>query len=162
MNSVELTQNSDPLTLPMLPNINTPLSRLQRQNSVHFNIEPIIRNNSTQPTPTCNQSSQVTPQQLVNLVRQLNSQNIQQPTNAQTPYYLHSASTQTPSTVVRQNTQMTYPYLGGSVPMQQSSRPFDGTDPTYKTEDFLNAITANMVMTAGPDQTDSPYYEAWI
>ena len=46
--------------------------------------------------------------------------------------------------------------------MQQSLRPFDGTDPTYTTEDFLNAITANMVMTAGPEQTDSPYHEAWI
>ena len=32
--------------------------------------------------------------------------------------------------------------------MQQSLRPFDGTDPTYRTEDFLNAITANMEMTA--------------
>ena len=31
--------------------------------------------------------------------------------------------------------------------MQQSLRPFDGTNPTYTTEDFLNAITANMVMT---------------
>ena len=57
---------------------------------------------------------------------------------------------------------MIYPYLGGSVPIQQSLRPFDATDPTYKTENFLNAITANMVMTAGPEQTDSPYYEAWI
>ena len=46
--------------------------------------------------------------------------------------------------------------------MQQSLRPFDGTDSTYTTEDFLNAITANMLMTAGPEQTDSPYHEAWI
>ena len=57
---------------------------------------------------------------------------------------------------------MMYPYLGGSVPMQQSLRQFDCTDPTYKTEDFLNAIKANMVMTAEPGQTDSPYQEAWI
>ena len=55
-----------------------------------------------------------------------------------------------------------YPYLGSSVPIQQSLRPFDGTDPTYTTEDFLNAITANMVMTAGPEQTDSPFHETWI
>ena len=55
-----------------------------------------------------------------------------------------------------------YPYLGGSVPMQQSLRPFDGNDPTYTTEDFLNAITANMVMTAGPEQTDSRFQKAWI
>ena len=55
-----------------------------------------------------------------------------------------------------------YPYLGGSVAMQQSLSPFDGTDPTYTTEDFSNAITANMVMTAVPEQTDSPFHEAWI
>ena len=47
---------------------------------------------------------------------------------------------------------MIYPYLGGSVPMQQALRPFDGTDPTYTTEDFLNAITAKMVKTAVPEQ----------
>ena len=46
--------------------------------------------------------------------------------------------------------------------MQQSLRTFDGTDPTYTTEDSLNAITANMVMTAGPEQTDSPYHKTWI
>ena len=66
----------------------------------------------------------------MNIVRKINSQNNQQSTNAPTPYYLQAASTQTPSPVVRRNTQMMYPCLGGSVPMQQSLRPFDGTDPT--------------------------------
>ena len=42
------------------------------------------------------------------------------------------------------------------MPMQLSLRPFDGTDRTYTTEDFINAITA------GTKQTDSPYHEAWI
>ena len=42
---------------------------------------------------------------------------------------------------VRRNSQMMYLYLGGSVPMQQSLRLFDGADPTYTTEDFLNTIT---------------------
>ena len=56
---------------------------------------------------------------------------------------------------------MMYPYLGGLVPMQQCLRLFDGTDHTYTTEDFLNAITANLVMTTGPEQTDSPFHEAW-
>ena len=91
----------------------------------------------------------------------MNSQNAQQNTNAPTPF-LQAVSTQTPSPVVRRNNQMMYPYLGGNVPMQQSLRPFDGTDSTYTTEDFLNAITANMVMTARPMQTDSPFHEAWI
>ena len=46
--------------------------------------------------------------------------------------------------------------------MQKSLRPFDGTDPNYTKEDFLNAITANMVMTEGPEQNDSPYHETWF
>ena len=164
MNSTDLTQNSDPLntTLPTLPKVNTPLPRLHRQNSVHFNTEPIILINSTQTTLTTNQNIQITPQQFVIFVRQLNTQSTQQTTNALKPYYLQAASTQTPSPVVRRNTQMMYPYLGGSVPMQQSRRPFGGTYPTYTTEDFLNAITTNMVMTTGPVQTDSLYHETWI
>ena len=109
-----------------------------------------------------NKNIQITPQQLVNTVRQINSQNAQQSTNIPTSYCLQVASTQTPSPVVCRNPQMMHPYLGGSVPKQQSLRPFDGTDPTYTTEVFLNAITANMLMTAGPEQTDSPFHEAWI
>ena len=160
----KLTQNSDPLntTLPTLPNVNTPLPRLQRQNSVHFNSEPIILNKSTKPILTNDQNIQITSQQYVNLVRQLNSQNIQQTTNASNPYFAQAASTQTPSAVFRRNTQMMDPYLRGSVPMQQSLRPFDGTDPIYTTEDFLNATIGNIVMTAGPEQSDSPYHEALI
>ena len=44
VNSTELTQNSIPLntTIPTFPNVITPLPRLHRQNSVHFNTEPII------------------------------------------------------------------------------------------------------------------------
>ena len=49
------------------------------------------------------------------------------------------------------------------MPMQQSLRPFDGTDPTYTTEDFLKAVRANMVKSARPaEQTDSPVHEILI
>ena len=41
-------------------------------------------------------------------------------------------------------------------------QPFDGTGLTYTTKDVLNAIAANMDMTAGPEQSDSLYHEAWI
>ena len=128
---------------------------------MHFKTQPALLNNSNQPTHGPNQNIQITPQQLVNILRQLNSQNTQLTTNAPTPYYLQAALTQTPSPVIRRNAFMMYPYSGGSVPMQQSLRPFDGTDPTYTTEDFLNAIKTNMVLTAGPEQTDSPFHEAW-
>ena len=52
VNSTELKQKSNTLnrTMPRLSNVNTPVPRLHRQNSVHFNTEPIILNNSTQPT----------------------------------------------------------------------------------------------------------------
>ena len=46
--------------------------------------------------------------------------------------------------------------------MQQCPNPFDGTDPTYTTKDFLNAITTKKLMTAGPEQTDSPYHDELI
>ena len=69
---------------------------------------------------------------------------------------------QTISSVVRRNTQMIYFILAGSEPMQQSIRLFDGTEPTYTTEDFLNAIKVSLLMTAGPEQADSPYNESWI
>ena len=38
--------------------------------------------------------------------------------------------------------------------MQQSLRPFRGTDPTCTTENFFNTIRANMAMTAGPEKVD--------
>ena len=118
VNSTELTKNSNPLntTILPLPNVNTPLPRLHRQNSVHFNIQPIILNNSTQPTQGANQNIQITPQQLVNIVRQISSQNTKQSTNVPTPYYLEAVSTQTPSPVVRRNTPMMYPYLAARYP----------------------------------------------
>ena len=73
VNSTELTQNSNPLniTIPPLPKVNTPLPRPHRQNSVHFNTQHIILNNSTQPTQGAIQNIQITPQQLVNIVRQI-------------------------------------------------------------------------------------------
>ena len=94
VNSTELTENSDPLntTMIILPNVNKPLPVLPRESSVHFNTEPNILKNSAEPTHGSNQNIQITPQQLVNIVRQLNSQNTQQNTNAPTPYYVQAPS----------------------------------------------------------------------
>ena len=57
--STEIAKNSNPLntTLPTLPNVNTPLTRLHRKDSVHFNTEPFILNNSTQLKLTTNQNT---------------------------------------------------------------------------------------------------------
>ena len=63
VNPTKLTQNSNPLNtiIPTLPNVNTPLPRLHRQNSVHFSTKSIILNNSTQPTQGISQNIQITP-----------------------------------------------------------------------------------------------------
>ena len=45
--------------------------------------------------------------------------------------------------------------------MKQSNRLFDGTDLKLTTENFLNAIKTNMVMTEA-EQTDSPFHQALI
>ena len=42
---------------------------------------------------------------------------------------------------------MIYPYQGSSVSMQQLLQPFDSADTTYTTENFPNAIRANVAMT---------------
>ena len=83
VNSTELTENSNPLNtnMPILPNVKTHLPRLHRENSIHYNTEPIIINNETQPTQGTNQNIQITPKQLVKIVRQRNSQSAQQSTN---------------------------------------------------------------------------------
>ena len=74
LNSTELTQIPDPLntTIPILPNINLLLRRLHSKSSVHLNTEPIMLNNSTQPSQGSNQNIQITPQRLVIIVRQFN------------------------------------------------------------------------------------------
>ena len=66
VNSTELTQNSDPLktNLPLLPILNIHLKRLQRQNSVLFNNEPVILNTSTQPASTNTKNVPSTPKPL--------------------------------------------------------------------------------------------------
>ena len=87
---------------PTLPSVNTPLSCLQWQSSVHFKTEQVILNRSTKQSSTNNQNIQLTPQQLVNIVR-----------------------------------------------------------PTYTKQGFLDAIKKK-VMTAGPDQVDSPHHDAWL
>ena len=46
--------------------------------------------------------------------------------------------------------------------MQQTIRPFDGTDPSNTTEVFLSAITAYMIMGGQPKKIESRYQEAWM
>ena len=56
------------------------------------------------------------------------------------------------------------PYLtGGS--SKTSNKPlmvFTGTDPEYSVEDYLNAVTANLILKIGPESINTPIHQNWI
>ena len=39
---------------------------------------------------------------------------------------------------------------------------FPGTDPEYSVEDYLNAVTANLILNIGPESVITPLYQNWI
>ena len=46
--------------------------------------------------------------------------------------------------------------LGGS------SMLFAGTDPEYSVEDYLNAVTSNLILNIGPEPINTPLHQNWI
>ena len=61
--------------------------------------------------------------------------------------------------------QMTMnPYLMGGLSIT-SNKPlmvFTGTDPEYSVEDYLNAVTANLILNIGPEPINTPFHQNWI
>ena len=39
---------------------------------------------------------------------------------------------------------------------------FTGTDPGYSVEDYLNAVTANLILNKGPEPINTPLHQNWI
>ena len=39
---------------------------------------------------------------------------------------------------------------------------FTGTDPEYSVEDYLNAVTANLILNKGPEPVNTPLHQNWI
>ena len=39
---------------------------------------------------------------------------------------------------------------------------FTGTDPEYSAEDYLNAVTANLILNIGPEPLNTPLHQNWI
>ena len=107
-NSTKLTQRSNLLngTIPTLPNLNTHLTRLKRQNLVHLNTKRVILNTSIQQSSTNNKNKQLTQQQIVNFFRRFTSQNNHETTNTSTPYFLQATSTQPPCHNSKRCTQL--------------------------------------------------------
>ena len=61
--------------------------------------------------------------------------------------------------------QMTMnPYLmgGSSITSNKPLMVFTGTDPEYSVEDYLNAVTANLILNIGPEPINTPLRQNWI
>ena len=39
---------------------------------------------------------------------------------------------------------------------------FTGTDPDYSVEDYINAVTANLILNIGPEPIKTPLHQNWI
>ena len=61
--------------------------------------------------------------------------------------------------------QMTVkPYLmgGSSIKSNKPLMVFTGTDPENLVEDYLNAVTANLILNIGPELIKTPLHQNWI
>ena len=61
--------------------------------------------------------------------------------------------------------QMTMnPYLmdGSSITSNKPLMVFTGTDPEYSVEDYLNAVTAYLILNIGPEPINTPLHQNWI
>ena len=57
-----------------------------------------------------------------------------------------------------------HPYLmgGSSISSKKPLVVITGTDPEYSVEDYLNAVTANLILTLGPEPVNTPLHQTWI
>ena len=98
-----------------------------------------------------------------------------QPTQMQNeiplPYYLQHEITKNQLSNFSQmpnaaeSLQMTMnPYLmgGSSITSNKPLMVFTGTDPEYSVEDYLNAVTANLILNIGPEPINTPLHQNWI
>ena len=56
------------------------------------------------------------------------------------------------------------PYLmgGSSITSNKPLMVFTGTDPEYSVEDYLIAVTANLISNIGPEPINTPLHQNWI
>ena len=50
---------------------------------------------------------------------------------------------------------------GSSITSNKPLMVFTGTDPEYSVEDYLNAVTANLILNIGPEPINTPLHQNW-
>ena len=61
-----------------------------------------------------------------------------------------------------QMTMNPYRRGGSSITSNKQLMVFTGTDPEYSVEDYLNAVTANLILNIGPEPINTPLHQNWI
>ena len=61
-----------------------------------------------------------------------------------------------------QMTMNPYRLGGSSISSKKTLMVFTGTDPEYSIEDYLNAVTANLILNIGPEPVNTPLHQNWI
>ena len=61
-----------------------------------------------------------------------------------------------------QMTMSLYPMSGASISSNKPLMVFTGGDPEYSEEDYLNAVTANLILIVGPEPVNTPLHQNWI
>ena len=51
---------------------------------------------------------------------------------------------------------------GSSITFNKPLMVFTGTDPEYSVENYLNAVTANLILNIGPEPINTPLHQNWI
>ena len=51
---------------------------------------------------------------------------------------------------------------GSSISSNKPLMDYTGTDPEYSVEDYLNAVTANLILNIGPEPVNTPLHQNWI
>ena len=51
---------------------------------------------------------------------------------------------------------------GSSITSNEPLMVFTGTDPEYSVEDYLNAVTSNLILNIGPEPINTPLHQNWI
>ena len=56
----------------------------------------------------------------------------------------------------------TYLMAGSSITSNRPLMAFTGTDPEYSVEDYLNSVTANLILNIGPEPINTPLHQNLI
>ena len=61
-----------------------------------------------------------------------------------------------------QMTMNLYLMGGSSITLHKPLKIFTSTYPEYSVEDYLNAVTANLILNIGPEPINTPLHQNWI